>query len=351
MLHHSCKNVMERVTGKTEESQSLTRIILLHLLTIYYFFTDDHTILLFLGAGYLLFSVGWGIWVHLKPCVPLRKYISLVLDLCVTFGGLWVAGPHHTGLFLLFCWVVLGYGYRYGANYVLYGGILGFVLIVQLLIFNPIWAETYSHIVEFLFIYSLVMVFKYQILFNLEEEIQKRTISEIKVKSIQDKIMKDSLTGLANREYAEMWLQKKHKDNTRVGVLFLDLDRFKDFNDNYGHLIGDKVLINISKRLNNCIRENDMVCRFAGDEFIILINDEDTDAINEVAQRVVASLNQSVEIQTGERLTVTGSVGIAILGIHGNTPTDVLRNADAAMYMAKRKGRNRIAWFEEKVKG
>ena len=339
------------LSNKNEESQSLTRVLLISILTIYHLIIGHHTVLVVYGFALFFFAVGWYFWVRFYPSIEYRKQTSFVLDLLMITGALCVSGLEHIGLFLLFCWVILGYGYRYGSDYIKYGGVLGFVLILATILSNQGEGFDIHFSFEILFTYVLLTVFKYQIVSTLEKEIRRSNIYQRKAERYESKSMTDNLTSLCNREYAIKWLEKKRRLNSRVAILFLDLDNFKKFNDNYGHHVGDHVLINISKRLTNAVRSEDVVCRYAGDEFIILINDEDEDTINEITNRITTALNQSVQIEDGERLTVTGSIGIAIMGMHGNTPGEVLRNADSAMYMAKRKGRNTSAWFEEKIKG
>ncbi len=354
--HKSMKNitwissVLDVITKKTEYSQALARFFLLLALTVYYTFAAHHDELLYISMGYLGFAAVWFGWVKYVPKLNLRKYFSLIFDIFAISVALYYSGPEHLGVFLLFSWVILGYGYRYGATFVIYASVLSGIFLLNVLMFSPSWTSHMPHTFEILFVFFLVMLFKYRIVSNLEAETKARTKYQRRAYRYENKAMRDTLTNLCNREYAVSWLSHKVKHNSRVGVLFLDLDNFKEFNDNYGHHVGDNVLINISKRLVNCVREQDVVCRYAGDEFIILVNDEDEDTINEIANRVTESLNKSVELDDGQRLTVTASIGISLLGIHGHTPTEVLRHADTAMYLAKRKGRNRVAWYEEKVK-
>lgn len=338
-------------TAKSEISQAISRIIWMVLLSIYFCFTDHINDLQYTIVSYITISSLWFLWVKYDPCVGWRKYASVSLDQFLITLGLWYIGPLHTGVFLLYFWVILGNGYRFGSKLAWIASGIALVGIVSMIIFAPLWHAQLSHSAEIAVVFLLVTGFTYKILANLEDETGQRVALGIQVNTFTDRVMRDSLTGLCNREFVDKWLAKKKKKNSRVSILFLDLDKFKQFNDEYGHHVGDQVLINISKRLSNCVRENDVVCRYAGDEFIILLDDEDPETIKEIGHRITTALNQSVELEDGQRLTVTASIGVAIMGIHGNTPAEALRNADAAMYMAKRQGRNRMAWFEEKVKG
>jgi len=341
----------DHLTRRTEYAQSLLRVLCTFSYISYLLLSHHNPRLLLIVGVYGIASLLWYGIVAKWPESTWRYNISLLADQVMVTFALLVEGPFHPGLLFMYCWISIDYGYRYGSWNVVKAGTLSAVGFSILMTFSPLWDAWIEVPFEVLVVFALLTGYKYKILWNLEYEADQKSLYQRKAEKAEKEVVKDSLTGLCNRAYGESWLKEKHKKNTRVSVLFLDLDEFKKFNDNYGHHVGDQVLINISKRLVNCVREGDVVCRYAGDEFIILLDDEDSDTIKQIGERITRALNQSVQIESGERLTVTGSIGIAVLGIHGDTPAKALRNADAAMYMAKRAGRNRMAWYEEKVKG
>jgi diguanylate cyclase (GGDEF)-like protein/PAS domain S-box-containing protein len=156
----------------------------------------------------------------------------------------------------------------------------------------------------------------------------------------------DSLTGLPNRRlfhdrYIQSLLSAKRYQR-KMALLYLDLDDFKLINDNYGHSVGDDLLKTVSARLSHCVRDPDTVCRLGGDEFVILLQQfEQTEDIEKVAQRVLDAINNRFVIQQNE-ITITCSMGAAYYpqdGIEGN---ELLDMADAAMYQAKRSGKNYV---------
>jgi diguanylate cyclase (GGDEF)-like protein/PAS domain S-box-containing protein len=154
----------------------------------------------------------------------------------------------------------------------------------------------------------------------------------------------DELTGLPNRtllqERALLALETLRPQGRTMGVLLLDLDRFKQINDSLGHQAGDVVLCSVAARLKHCLRSSDTVARMGGDEFVILLPHIDSP---QQAERVAAKvLNAMVEpIQAGHhRLTVTPSIGIACFPHDGDDLATLLRNADVAMYQSKSGGRN-----------
>jgi diguanylate cyclase (GGDEF)-like protein/PAS domain S-box-containing protein len=153
----------------------------------------------------------------------------------------------------------------------------------------------------------------------------------------------DSLTGLPDRRYFSIRLNRAFKRALRqehyaFAVLFIDLDRFKNVNDTFGHLAGDRILCKIAWRLVECIRPGDMVARHGGDEFAVFIDrlqDKKT-AIN-VARRISERLKAPV-IFEGREISLAGSIGIAFSWQNYTRPEDILNDADRAMYRAKAKG-------------
>jgi diguanylate cyclase (GGDEF)-like protein/PAS domain S-box-containing protein len=160
----------------------------------------------------------------------------------------------------------------------------------------------------------------------------------------------DSLTGLANRalfsDRLEHALSRSRRSRARLAVLFLDLDDFKTVNDSLGHGEGDQLLISVAGRLREALRSGDTIARMGGDEFAVLVEEpSEAGTAMEVAERLLTML-QTPFRQGGKELFVHASVGVAMVTSAKETPEDLLRNADASMYMAKSRGKNRIEVFE-----
>jgi diguanylate cyclase (GGDEF)-like protein/PAS domain S-box-containing protein len=167
--------------------------------------------------------------------------------------------------------------------------------------------------------------------------------------AIREMAYHDPLTGLPNRKLftdrLEMALARAEREDGVLAVLMMDLDRFKNINDTLGHSIGDELLIAVGSRLKGLFRRVDTVARFGGDEFVILLpevrGDEDTLWI---CQKAVEAIREP--FACGDHvLEVTTSIGAALYPSHGTDMNTLLRNADVAMYKAKRAGRNRCAFF------
>jgi diguanylate cyclase (GGDEF)-like protein/PAS domain S-box-containing protein len=163
----------------------------------------------------------------------------------------------------------------------------------------------------------------------------------------------DPLTNLPNRNQLDDCFARAVAHVVRaggkLGLLFLDLDRFKAINDTLGHAIGDKLLQDISKRLLNCVREIDTVCRQGGDEFIILLDDvASADAVASVARKILDILGKPFEIEN-HNLVTSFSIGIAIYPDDGRDITTLMKKADTAMYHAKESGRNTYRFHTEQM--
>ncbi len=164
----------------------------------------------------------------------------------------------------------------------------------------------------------------------------------------------DSLTGLPNRvlalDRAQQMLARSRRGHAPVAALYLDLDRFKDVNDSFGHAAGDELLQIVAARLTTIVREGDTAARLGGDEFVILLEGSTLDAGPElVAERLLDVLRQPCDMGTtaGRRLSTTASIGIA-LGVYASAD-ELLHDADLAMYESKASGGNRYTLFESSM--
>jgi diguanylate cyclase (GGDEF)-like protein/PAS domain S-box-containing protein len=156
----------------------------------------------------------------------------------------------------------------------------------------------------------------------------------------------DPLTGLANRtllrDRLELALARSERENAPTGVLFVDLDEFKDVNDRFGHAAGDAVLAEVAERLRAAVRPADTVARLGGDEFIVICEDVERATAVELGQRLDAAIRRPLAVG-GAEYPLTASIGIAL---GRENPDALLANADAAVYRAKAGGRGRVEVFE-----
>ncbi|WP_254563284.1 EAL domain-containing protein [Oscillatoria sp. HE19RPO] len=154
----------------------------------------------------------------------------------------------------------------------------------------------------------------------------------------------DRLTGLPNRQLLDerlpMAIEIAKQEKDQLAVMFLDLDRFKIINDTLGHAVGDELLQTAASRLRSCLRDSDIIVRWGGDEFILLLEGiTSTEDAAQIAQRLLECLRPVFEIE-GNQLYITGSIGLAVYPQDGEDPETLIKNADTALYRVKEQGRN-----------
>jgi diguanylate cyclase (GGDEF)-like protein/PAS domain S-box-containing protein len=164
---------------------------------------------------------------------------------------------------------------------------------------------------------------------------------------LREQSVRDYLTGLFNRRYMEETLEREllraSRKKLSLGMIMLDVDDFKQFNDTYGHAAGDEILRELGGLLLRQIRGEDIACRYGGDEFILIMPDATQEVTRERAELVCESARMFHLQFEGKNLTpVTFSLGVAVFPEHGSTSTGILRAVDAALYRAKHEGRDRV---------
>ncbi|WP_303721908.1 bifunctional diguanylate cyclase/phosphodiesterase [Malonomonas rubra] len=180
------------------------------------------------------------------------------------------------------------------------------------------------------------------------DDVTARKIAE---EEVQKLAYYDPLTELPNRtllkDRLEQFLNNAERNKYQAAVFFLDLDRFKNINDSLGHNIGDQLLIEVSRRLQNCLRETDTVARYGGDEFVIILSEvpnKHEEYISLVARKVLEMMETPIRIQ-GKELYTSCSIGIAVFPLDGQDSQSLLKHADLAMYQAKEQGRKNFQFF------
>ncbi|NTV48826.1 MAG: EAL domain-containing protein [Geobacteraceae bacterium] len=181
-------------------------------------------------------------------------------------------------------------------------------------------------------------------------DITERTKAESEIRQLTNY---DTLTGLPNRsllhDRLKLAIAQASREHQLVGVLFLDLDRFKSINDTLGHRAGDLLLKTIAMRLSSCIRESDTLARLGSDEFVaLLIGVNTAEAISTVANKILALVSEPIYIDGQETFT-SGSIGIAVYPMDGDDSYTLLKHADLAMYQAKELERNNFQFFSSEM--
>src|SRR5260221_3436568 len=164
---------------------------------------------------------------------------------------------------------------------------------------------------------------------------------------------RDALTGLPNRlllqERLRQAIAQAKRSGHRVGVLFIDLDRFKNVNDTLGHRIGDELLKRVTASLSGALRETDLLARLGGDEFMVIVEDfDDPSVLGRIAQKLLDAIAEPFEIEEHD-IYVTSSIGIAVYPDDSDDPEELLKHADVAMYRSKELGRNTFQFLDSNL--
>jgi diguanylate cyclase (GGDEF)-like protein len=199
----------------------------------------------------------------------------------------------------------------------------------------------------------LIATYKKKTAENIKEIKTQRNILEISEKRLFQMAYYDSLTGLHNKDMFEEQLNKsidEAKNISMLGIVFLDLDSFKSVNDTMGHPTGDYVLKIIANRLSSCLRAEDTIARFGGDEFLILIkNIKSYDELKKVTSRIMDVFEEPMVVQDIEYF-ITASAGVSVYPVDGENSETLIKNADIAMYRAKTCGKNQCIYCSPMIK-
>ena len=168
-------------------------------------------------------------------------------------------------------------------------------------------------------------------------------------KSVQELAIIDSLTNVFNRrhflERFKEEIKRSRKFNYKFCCLMIDIDYFKDFNDRYGHIVGDAILRELSRTIQGNIRQIDLIGRYGGEEFSIILSETDKDAAQFAAERIRLAIQDKHIRVYDEELKITVSIGISTYPCDGKEIEKLIDKADSALYQAKQSGRNRVCTF------
>jgi diguanylate cyclase (GGDEF)-like protein len=194
--------------------------------------------------------------------------------------------------------------------------------------------------------FFVVFMYAFSLIFNIQNRNNRQTITD-QVNELEELAVRDPLTGLNNRRFLFEFLEKEilrlKRENGPLSLLILDIDDFKQLNDICGHSGGDTTIISIAQSLKNHFRESDIISRYGGDEFLIVMSGSDAVNAKERAaelQQMISSGTFDHDCQDARQVTI--SIGIASFPQHGHTVDALIKSADQALYRAKRKGKNRI---------
>jgi diguanylate cyclase (GGDEF)-like protein len=187
-------------------------------------------------------------------------------------------------------------------------------------------------------------------------EVLKIQVKQIEIlqEELREQAVRDPLTGLFNRRYLKDTLAREvaraRRDGSSIGIMIMDIDEFKNINDQFGHDAGDRMLQEMGELLRSNIRLGDIVCRYGGEEFVIVMPGATLQIVFERAELLRKKIDQMYVTHEGELLHATISLGVSAFPVHGSDGEDALIRADRALYQAKQAGRNRTVAYRSSTK-
>ncbi len=251
---------------------------------------------------------------------PLYLFLIYALVISLTFGATMFIGPLPT----------LFFSYILPMNLTMFGE-----LIIKT---HPVFhAAALFLIVNFFFATKAAQMHAKNLMTMLDQKEQAMALKE----HFEHKANTDRLTGLPNREkffsHFEWMLRDTRKSRHPFALFFIDVNDFKGINDTYGHDVGDLVLKTVAERLRHALREEDLLARLSGDEFVMIVKEINAkERAKEIAKRIKHLFDEPIHLEEGDYITVSLSIGIALYPDHGITAKTLMRHADEAMYYAKR---------------
>ncbi len=271
----------------------------------------------------------------------IRKIISTTFDLGMLSLVVYDLGTGGAFLYPMFLWIIVGNGMRYGERYLFITLGLAVTLFSTATYISPLWNN------ELLFSFSLVVGFIALSLFYLKLIKELHVLNEklsTELERTKHLSLHDSLTGIPNRAFFTTYLQKTLSRNRRnkrsFAIAYMDLDGFKAVNDTYGHDYGDKLLQEVTKRIEDSLRDSDFVARLGGDEFGIILADPSG---LEGSMICLERLNRTISepyIIFDKEITIGETTGLAIYPKDGESEAELLKVADQNMYLNKNKKRH-----------
>lgn len=191
-----------------------------------------------------------------------------------------------------------------------------------------------------------------ELLFKFLENVLIYRINKLKEQNLEVLATTDEITGLYNQRKLSQDLEdaviKHEKEDETFSIMFIDVDHFKSVNDNYGHVVGSKLLQDIGEVLSLILRASDHIYRYGGDEFVVIMPTVDIKTVHDIASRVLVKIkNKSFQIDNGETYKLSVSIGIAEYPTDAKSALEIIRFADEMMYMSKRSGRGKVFHVKE----
>ena len=283
--------------------------------------------------GLLVFSFFHYVFVVRKPhsLIPFRKSLVVIVDLVVLTVLVWMTEKYGIYLLPLFVWIVMWSASSFGVNYFYTSITIVAVSWIVLLVYSSYWLAHYDILLAFTITTFLLPV--YYLKYIVRIHAQNNELAEVLTTTTKD-ARHDELTGVANRKVYKEEMKKALKSREFFALCFVDLNKFKVINDTHGHHIGDEVLKEVVRRLENYLGENDFLARLGGDEFVIITKRKKA-FLKKFIERLEENVIGKFEIE-GVTVPIELSVGISMFPDDSKSGMILSKFADEAMYNAKK---------------
>lgn len=326
----------------TEHQAALIRIGIAIIASCYLIFavrqdgviTAEEWYIVALIVFFIPFSIGVFVSTLASSQISItRRVLSIIMDVGATTYVLYFIGAAGTAVFGVYLFNACGNGFRFGPRYLYLSSALSIVGFTVVLATSEYWASHLTLGVGLLIVLFVIPMYFASLVRQLHTALaHMRTMAT-----------HDALTGLPNRhsfyEHLHYAIRLAEQNDTPFAVVFVDLDGFKPINDALGHAVGDTVLKSVARRLEQSVRKHDIISRYGGDEFVIILTDIRKNEVPSVAHKIISTIALPYEAG-GKTVSLTSSVGIATYPDSGRTIDELVSHADAAMYRSKRAGRN-----------
>ncbi|MHB8624432.1 MAG: diguanylate cyclase domain-containing protein [Sulfuricaulis sp.] len=332
----------------SEHAQAVIRIVIANIVLLYLYYANTRGMLtanqhhvLFVIFCAVLAAAGLFLLIVIWPQTsPLRRLLGMMLDFGTLSYFLYVMEDKGILFFAIYLWITIGNGLRYGARYLYTAMVISIISFAVVLSSSVYWRGQWGFSIGLIVGLVALPLYSSRLMKRLND--QNNELKKL-YEQMERHATYDSLTRLPNRKHFHDHLAKTitsaKRDERNFALLYLDLDGFKAINDALGHAIGDQLIENTARRLEQCIRKGDMVARVGGDEFIILLQDITSFEVSKVAEKITQFLSEPFTL-AAKTFSITISIGIAMYPQDGADANSLMNNADSAMYETKRNGKN-----------
>jgi len=344
--YNESKNLLAQEYLRNEKIQIYIRLFFIATaLVSIYFYNQEHlsysfSYIMIAPVAVFIYNIFYLFITRFFPYTLQKQRIilSVLMDISLTVYVMYLVdslAAYYAGALL---WFSVAYGMRYGKAVAYTAYILVLLSWIVLITTSDFWIQNRSFALGWLFAYLVLPLYYFKLVDKLHKNLdvlhQHAEISE-------HKALHDDLTGISNRAMFEVELKKYLRQDAMFALFFIDLDAFKEINDMYGHDVGDRVLIEASRRIENIIEKS---YRLGGDEFVCIKHYENERELKNIAKSLMFNLTMPCK---DSKIVLSASIGIARYPDDARTEFDIKKRADLAMYAAKQAGKNRYYFYEQ----